>query len=183
MCRIFESKRGSYAGRIGATRDAEDVLRAGTLEGLDQALRAGDRPGSLVGRHGRPLHRLLIRHLLNFSVCLVACCVSPTKNPSSRSADEGSTRVLRLRAVSSRVACVRESRGVAQNACCAHHAPARDRRSTQSATRPESWDPASHILACRAVARVPRGQSRDCQVQMHDRLPSGSASTQNAGAR
>ena len=49
MCRILLSKSGSYAGRIGAARDAEDVLHAGALQGLDQALRTGDRPGSLGG--------------------------------------------------------------------------------------------------------------------------------------
>ena len=139
-----------------AAGDAEDVLRAGALERLDQALRAGDRPGSLVGRHRRALDRLLLRHLLIFPVSPSQCrtsCVSPTKNPSSRSADEGSTRVLRvLRPLSSRVACVRESRGSAQDAW-AQHAPRARRRSTQSASRPESWDPESHHSVSLAVSR------------------------------
>ena len=88
-----------------ATRDAEDVLRAGALERLDQALRTGDRLGTCGS---------LLGHLLIISVA-----VRPTKNPSCLSADEGWTRGVRVWGLSSRVACVRES----QNAW-AQRAPA-----------------------------------------------------------
>ena len=147
-----------------AARDAEDVLRAGVLERLDQALRTGDRLGTCGS---------LLGHLLIFSVA-----VRPTKNPSCRSADEGSTRGVRAWGLSSRVACVRES----QNAW-AHHAPAPFRAQLSVPPVPDRGISIPHPgSGHRSVTGVSPG-GPPSQVQMHAWLPSASATTQNAGAR
>src|SRR5690606_20038534 len=66
-------------------------------------------------------------------------------------ADEGSTRGAPAGAVTSRVACVRESGNA-----CSQPRPARDRSSTQSLTRPKMWN---HRIKWWSSSALPRAHA------------------------